>query len=129
MRKFWDKKSSSIHNAIVNSFALMHAGTLDDTYLVDKENKEFLSKNSNWAKFLSIACLGTIHKSNPDLEKNLRPFHPGTGQNEFAQGGSLYAYGLALASTATPSILSNTSNFLLGFLQTHSTSEPICHGA
>lgn len=130
MRKFWNKKNSSIHNAIINSFALMHAGTLDDTYLESDENKEFSAKNNNWAKFLSIACLGTIHKSNPDLEQKLRPFHPGaSAHNEFVHGGSLYAYGLALASTAAPSKLQSTSDFLQGFLQSHSTSEPICHGA
>ena len=48
-KKFWDKKNSIIHNGILNSYALMHSGTMDDTYLEDEANQEWVQKSSQWA--------------------------------------------------------------------------------
>jgi hypothetical protein len=39
----------------------MHAGTTKDTFL--RENLEWLSRATNWAKFSATAGLGVIHKA------------------------------------------------------------------
>lgn len=54
----------------------MHAGTMDDTYLKDPTNLEWVKKSNNWAQFLSVACIGTIHKSNPKIRQELAEYLP-----------------------------------------------------
>ena len=43
---------------------MMHCGTTVDTFL--RENLEWLSRATNWAKFSATAGLGVIHKGPPD---------------------------------------------------------------
>lgn len=38
----------------------MHCGTTSDTFL--RNNLEWLSRATNWAKFTATASLGVIHK-------------------------------------------------------------------
>jgi len=47
----------------------MHAGTTTDTFL--RENLEWLSRATNWAKFSATAGLGVIHKGHLKESKNL----------------------------------------------------------
>ena len=55
-----DARNSVTHNATIFANALMHAGTTRDTFL--RENLEWLSRATNWAKFSATAGLGVIHK-------------------------------------------------------------------
>jgi 26S proteasome regulatory subunit N2 len=54
------QRSLVCHGAIVISHGLMLAGTTNDTFL--RENKEWLAKATNWAKFSACASLGVVHK-------------------------------------------------------------------
>lgn len=125
LKQFWDNKSTIYHNGMLNSYAILHAGTSDDTYINDANNKVWISKNSHWAKFLSVACLGTIHKNNPKIEEIISKFYPGAAQtDDYLGGGALYALGLSQISKNT----SEKIEFLLNFVR-NSQKEPIVHGA
>ena len=56
LKNTWDGKNSIVHNAIINCYAIMHSGTLDDTYLQEKENLTWVTKSTHWAQFLNTAC-------------------------------------------------------------------------
>ena len=123
VRQFWDGKNSVYHNGIHNLYAIMHAGTSDDTYLTDPNNKAWVTKNSHWARFLAAGCLGTVHKNNPKLEEVISKYYPSPQQSDdYVGGGALFALGLGHASK--PERLP----FLLDILRT-SQKEPIVHGA
>jgi 26S proteasome regulatory subunit N2 len=125
LKQFWDNKNSIYHNGMLNCYAILHAGTSDDTYINDATNKQWIAKNSHWAKFLSVACLGTIHKNNPKIEEVISKFYPGAGQtDDYLGGGSLYALGLSQLSKNTKQKI----DFLLNIVKT-SQKEPIVHGA
>ena len=53
-------RNSVCHNACVISNGLMHCGTTIDQFL--RDNLEWLSRATNWAKFTATASLGVIHK-------------------------------------------------------------------
>lgn len=55
-----DARQSVAHSATILANALMHAGTSIDTFL--RENLEWLSRATNWAKFSATAGLGVIHR-------------------------------------------------------------------
>lgn len=125
LKQFWDNKNSIYHNGIINCYAILHAGTSDDTYLNDPTHKAWITKNSHWAKFLSVACLGTIHRKNPKIEEVISKYYPGPGQtDDFVGGGSLYGLGLSRLSKN----VSQKTEFVLNILRT-SQKEPIVHGA
>ncbi len=52
-------RNSVCHSAIIFANALMHKGTTVDAFL--RENLEWLSRATNWAKFSATAGLGVIH--------------------------------------------------------------------
>lgn len=55
-----DARVSVTHSATILANAVMHAGTSIDTFL--RENLEWLSRATNWAKFSATAGLGVIHR-------------------------------------------------------------------
>lgn len=55
-----DARVSVAHSATILANALMHAGTSIDTFL--RDNLEWLSRATNWAKFSATAGLGVIHR-------------------------------------------------------------------
>jgi hypothetical protein len=52
-------RNSVCHSAIIFANALMHKGTTVDAFL--RQNLEWLSRATNWAKFSATAGLGVIH--------------------------------------------------------------------
>lgn len=58
--KAFDSRNSGLHSAASFSNAIMHCGTTNDQFL--RDNLEWLSRASNWAKFSATAGLGVIHK-------------------------------------------------------------------
>eukprot|EP00798_Chlamydomonas_sp_ICE-L_P002207 gene2207-33767_t len=119
-----DGRVSVTHSATIMANAFMHAGTTVDTFL--RENLEWLSRATNWAKFSATAGLGVIHRGH--LEKGqalMAPYLPrnGSSGSPFSEGGALYALGLIYANHGQ-----DIRTFLLEALR-NTGNEVIQHGA
>ena len=66
-------RNSVSHSAIIFANALMHCGTTVDSFL--RDNLDWLSRATNWAKFSATAGLGVIHRGHL-AEVNLTHFSP-----------------------------------------------------
>ncbi len=53
-------RNSVCHSAVIYANAIMHSGTTVDSFL--RENLDWLSRATNWAKFSATAGLGVIHR-------------------------------------------------------------------
>lgn len=119
-----DARVSVAHSATILANALMHAGTSIDTFL--RENLEWLSRATNWAKFSATAGLGVIHRGQLEQGKALMaPYLPRDGHagSPYSEGGALYALGLITANHGA-----GTQPFLTESLR--ATANPIIqHGA
>ena len=94
-------RNSVCHSATIYANALMHAGTTVDTFL--RENLEWLSRATNWAKFSATAGLGVIHRGHLRQGRSLMaPYLPQHGSSgggsPYSEGGALYALGLIHAN-------------------------------
>ena len=123
-----ESRNSVCHSATVLCNALMHAGTTVDTFL--RENLDWLSRATNWARFSATAGMGVIHHGQLTEGRTLMgPFLPRDGSgggmrpSPYTEGGALYALGL---------IHANHGEGVLSFLLESSRSsnnEVIQHGA
>ena len=71
----------------------MHCGTTTDTFL--RDNLEWLSRATYWAKFTATASLGDIHKGHETgaLDR-MKTYLPQDGNTSpYQDGGGLYALG------------------------------------
>uniref|UniRef100_A0A0D6QRD2 26S proteasome non-ATPase regulatory subunit 1 homolog n=1 Tax=Araucaria cunninghamii TaxID=56994 RepID=A0A0D6QRD2_ARACU len=96
-----EMRNSVCHSATICANALMHAGTTVDTFL--RENLEWLSRATNWAKFSATAGLGVIHRGHLQQGRSLMaPYLPQNGASgggsPYSEGGALYALGLIHAN-------------------------------
>ncbi|CAD7700777.1 unnamed protein product, partial [Ostreobium quekettii] len=94
-----DSRQSVCHSATVLANALMHCGTTVDTFL--RDNLDWLSRATNWAKFSATAGLGVIHKGHLANGRALMaPYLPqnGASGSPYSEGGALYALGLIHAN-------------------------------
>eukprot|EP01018_Ginkgo_biloba_P031110 Gb_01242 [translate_table: standard] len=96
-----EMRNSVCHSATIYSNALMHAGTTADTFL--RENLDWLSRATNWAKFSATAGLGVIHRGHLQQGRSLMaPYLPQNGAtgggSPYSEGGALYALGLIHAN-------------------------------
>ncbi|KAL8474286.1 hypothetical protein ACS0TY_030931 [Phlomoides rotata] len=94
-------RNSVCHSATIYVNAIMHAGTTVDTFL--RENLDWLSRATNWAKFSATAGLGVIHRGHLQQGRSLMaPYLPqggaGSGGSPYSEGGALYALGLIHAN-------------------------------
>lgn len=99
IRSVVDARQSVCHSATVLANALMHCGTTIDAFL--RENLDWLSRATNWAKFSATAGLGVIHKGHLENGKALlAPYLPQSGNSgsPYSEGGSLFALGLIHAN-------------------------------
>jgi 26S proteasome regulatory subunit N2 len=55
-----EARNSVCHSAVIFANAIMHSGTTVDSFL--RENLDWLSRATNWAKFSATAGLGVIHR-------------------------------------------------------------------
>lgn len=121
-----EQRNSVTHGATVIAHAIMHAGTTVDTFL--RENLEWLSRASNWAKFTATASIGVIHKGHhKESKKLLDPYLPAgsnLGGSPYQEGGALYALGLIHANHGQ-----NQIGFLTDSLRNAGTNEIVQHGA
>ncbi|KAI0492395.1 hypothetical protein KFK09_026666 [Dendrobium nobile] len=121
-----EMRNSVCHSATICANALMHAGTTVDTFL--RENLDWLSRATNWAKFSATAGLGVIHRGHLKQGRALMaPYLPQTGAagggSPYSEGGALYALGLIHANHGE-----GIKQFLRDSLQ-NTGSEVIQHGA
>ncbi|KAK4482545.1 hypothetical protein RD792_009705 [Penstemon davidsonii] len=95
-----EMRNSVCHSATIYANAIMHAGTTVDTFL--RENLDWLSRATNWAKFSATAGLGVIHKGHLQQGRSLMaPYLPqggAGGGSPYSEGGALYALGLIHAN-------------------------------
>lgn len=96
-----EMRNSVCHSATIHANAIMHAGTTVDTFL--RENLDWLSRATNWAKFSATAGLGVIHRGHLQQGRSLMaPYLPqggaGGGGSPYSEGGALYALGLIHAN-------------------------------
>ncbi|KAG1364182.1 26S proteasome non-ATPase regulatory subunit 1 [Cocos nucifera] len=96
-----EMRNSVCHSATICANAIMHAGTTVDTFL--RENLEWLSRATNWAKFSATAGLGVIHRGHLQQGRSLMaPYLPQSGAvgggSPYSEGGALYALGLIHAN-------------------------------
>ncbi|GMH20299.1 hypothetical protein Nepgr_022140 [Nepenthes gracilis] len=96
-----EMRNSVCHSATIYTNAIMHAGTTVDTFL--RENLDWLSRATNWAKFSATAGLGVIHRGHLQQGRSLMaPYLPQTGAggggSPYSEGGALYALGLIHAN-------------------------------
>ncbi|MQL74860.1 hypothetical protein Taro_007243 [Colocasia esculenta] len=121
-----EMRNSVCHSATICANALMHAGTTVDTFL--RENLEWLSRATNWAKFSATAGLGVIHRGHLQQGRSLMaPYLPqsgaSAGTSPYSEGGALYALGLIHANHGE-----GIKQFLRESLR-NTSSEVIQHGA
>lgn len=114
---------SICHTATVIANGFMHSGTTHDQFL--RDNLDWLSRATNWAKLSATATLGVIHrgheKESLSLMQSYLPKESGTSSG-YAEGGGLYALGLIHANHG-----GEITEYLLGQVK-DATSEQIKHG-
>ncbi|GLT68610.1 hypothetical protein SLA2020_408220 [Shorea laevis] len=120
-----EMRNSVCHSATIHANAIMHTGTTVDTFL--RDNLDWLSRATNWAKFSATAGLGVIHRGHLQQGRSLMaPYLPqggAGGGSPYSEGGALYALGLIHANHGE-----GIKQFLRDSL--HSTNvEVIQHGA
>ncbi|OIW15206.1 hypothetical protein TanjilG_08798 [Lupinus angustifolius] len=120
-----EMRNSVCHSATIYANAIMHAGTTVDTFL--RENLDWLSRATNWAKFSATAGLGVIHRGHLQQGRSLMaPYLPqggAGGGSPYSEGGALYALGLIHANHGE-----GIKQFLRDSLNS-TTVEVIQHGA
>ncbi|XP_041353405.1 26S proteasome non-ATPase regulatory subunit 1-like [Gigantopelta aegis] len=92
-------RNSVCHSATVIANSFMHCGTTSDSFL--RDNLDWLSRATNWAKFTATASLGVIHKGHEKealhLMSSYLPKDTGPGST-YSEGGGLFALGLIHAN-------------------------------
>ncbi|KAG6525666.1 hypothetical protein ZIOFF_015632 [Zingiber officinale] len=121
-----EMRNSVCQSAAICANAIMHAGTTVDTFL--RENLEWLSRATNWAKFSATAGLGVIHRGHLQQGRSLMaPYLPESGAvgggSPYSEGGALYGLGLIHANHGE-----GIKQFLRENLQ-NTNAEVIQHGA
>lgn len=116
-------RNSVCHSATVIANAFMHYGTTCDQFL--RDNLEWLSRATNWAKFTATASLGVIHNGHEKEALNLMSSYlpkDTTAGSAYSEGGGLYALGLIHANHGGA-----ITEYLLGQLKDAST-DMVRHG-
>lgn len=116
-------RNSVCHSATVIANAFMHYGTTCDQFL--RDNLEWLSRATNWAKFTATASLGSIHNGHEKEALNLMSSYlpkDTTAGSAYSEGGGLYALGLIHANHG-----GEITEYLLGQLKDAST-DMVRHG-
>ncbi|XP_046642408.1 26S proteasome non-ATPase regulatory subunit 1-like [Daphnia pulicaria] len=115
---------SVCHTATVIANAFMHSGTTSDQFL--RDNLDWLSRATNWAKLTATASLGVIHRGHEKealaLMAAYLPREVAATSAGFSEGGGLYALGLIHANHGT-----NITDYLLQQLK-EASNEVIRHG-
>merc|ERR1712223_2374247 len=115
---------SICHTATVIANGFMHSGTTHDSFL--RDNLDWLSRATNWAKLSATASLGVIHRGHEKdslaLMQTYLPKDTAGTSSGYAEGGGLYALGLIHANHGAEII-----EYLLGQVK-EASSEQTKHG-
>merc|ERR1719244_1261418 len=113
---------SICHTATVIANGLMHSGTTHDQFL--RDNLDWLSRATNWAKMTATASLGVIHRGHEKEALTLMQAYLPKESNSpgYAESGSLYALGLIHANHG-----GNILEYLLNQTK-DATSDIVRHG-
>ena len=101
------EKGGSIENLgviLTNSFSNSHTG--NDQFI--KKNMPFVSKATNWARFIATASIGVINMGDTKNSRTiLRDYLPGgpNSRSLYCIGGAYYGIGLIHAGTNDPEIM------------------------
>merc|ERR1712226_161435 len=126
-------KNSVTHNATIISNAMMYAGTTSAKFL--RDNLDWLSRSTNWAKFTATSSVGVIHKGHEaDALKLLSIYLPkdsATSTSPYQEGGGYYALGLIHANHGNPEITQYIKDALTNVDGStgEAKAEPARHGA
>lgn len=124
-KQAFEARNSVLHSATVLANAYMQCGTTADVFL--RENLDWVSRATNWAKFSAAASLGCIHRGNLSQSRDVvAPYlnaRNNTPPSPYAEGGALYALGLIHANHGD-----DITAFLLERLR-GTTNEVVQHGA
>jgi len=115
---------SICHTATVIANGFQHSGTTHDQFL--RDNLDWLSRATNWAKLSATATLGAIHRGHENeslkLMQSYLPKDSTATSSGFAEGGGLYALGLIHANHG-----GEITEYLLGQLK-DASCEKVKHG-
>lgn len=129
MKTATERHGAVLHNAVVVAHSYMTAGTTRDNFL--RDNLEWLSKASNWAKFSAVASIGVVHKGHLHESMTLlQPYLPtgGVSGSPYSEAGALYALGLIHANKGGSGD-SKIISFLSNALRNAGPSEVVQHGS
>jgi len=101
-----EKSGAVCHLGVIISNSILNSHTRNDIFL--KENLEWVSKTTNWARFTAISSLGAIHMGNKqDGKAIISPYMPGGSipPSVYTQAGSYYGLGLIYAESNDEEIL------------------------
>jgi len=114
---------STCHTATVIANGFMHSGTTHDSFL--RDNLDWLSRATNWAKLSATASLGVIHRGHEKdslaLMQTYLPKDSVSGSG-YAEGGGLFALGLIHANHG-----GEITDYLIGQVR-DGANEPLRHG-
>ena len=115
---------SICHTATVIANGFQHSGTTHDQFL--RDNLDWLSRATNWAKLSATATLGAIHRGHENeslkLMQSYLPKDSTATSSGYAEGGGLYALGLIHANHG-----GEITEYLLGQLK-DASCEKVKHG-
>jgi len=91
-------RASVCHTATVIANGFMHCGTTSDVFL--RDNLDWLSRATNWAKMTATASLGVVHRGHEKEPLTLMQAYLPRDSNSpgYVESGSLYALGLIHAN-------------------------------
>jgi 26S proteasome regulatory subunit N2 len=91
LKKAVEGRNSVMHGAVVFANAMSNCGTTSDAFL--RQNLDWLSRATNWARFSATAGVGVIHRGRAEDSKQLlSQLLP--APSPYTLGGALYAMGL-----------------------------------
>ena len=121
------EKGGNIENLgviLTNSFSNSYTG--NDEFI--KKNMAFVSKASNWARFIATSSLGVINMGNGKKSREImKDYLPGGthSRSQYCIGGAYYAIGLMNAGNNDPEIMAFFNEALA---RGSNNKEPIQHG-
>ena len=121
------EKGGNIENLgviLTNSFSNSFTG--NDEFI--KKNMAFVSKASNWARFIATSSLGVINMGNGKKSREImKDYLPGGthSRSQYCIGGAYYAIGLMNAGNNDPEIMAFFNEALA---RGANNKEPIQHG-
>ncbi|CAL6428192.1 unnamed protein product [Bathycoccus prasinos] len=91
LKKAVEGRNSVMHGSVVFANAMSNCGTTSDAFL--RQNLDWLSRATNWARFSATAGVGVIHRGRAEDSKQLLSLLL-PAPSPYTLGGALYAMGL-----------------------------------